>query len=185
FRGSALDESVVRELGESDSVQKTLSVPADNGAPVQSEVVCNRYAEGDKKVIQFNIRDVSARKQSEDRYLREDEQMRQAQKMDAVGRLAGGVAHNFNNLLTAILGYCDLVEQDLEDGNEREAHGLVEQIRAAGERAAMLTRQLLAFGRKQIVQPVILNLNEVVTDLHQLLAGTVTRPHQPPVDSAH
>ncbi|MBI5439940.1 MAG: MEDS domain-containing protein [Deltaproteobacteria bacterium] len=98
-------------------------------------------------------------------------QFRQAQKMEAVGRLAGGVAHDFNNLLTAILGYCELVLLRLEpeDPVRRE----VDEIRRAAERAAALTHQLLAFSRSQVLQPVLVDLGEVVTEVHRMLERIV------------
>jgi PAS domain S-box-containing protein len=96
-----------------------------------------------------------------------EEQLVQAQKMEAVGRLAGGVAHDFNNLLTAILGYANLVLEDLEPGHRARAD--VEEMRRAGESAAALTQQLLAFSRKQILQPQVLDLNAVVTRADGLL----------------
>jgi two-component system, cell cycle sensor histidine kinase and response regulator CckA len=94
-------------------------------------------------------------------------QLRQAQKMELVGRLAGGVAHDFNNLLTAILGYSDTLLGKLsgQDFLLRD----VEEIKAAGERAASLTSQLLAFSRKQPVQPVVLDLNTVVQSIKKML----------------
>jgi hypothetical protein len=96
-----------------------------------------------------------------------EEQFRQAQKMEAVGRLAAGVAHDFNNLLTAILGTTDLMIEDLPaDHPDRE--GLLD-IRGAAERAAVLTRQLLTFSRQQVVAPRVLRLNDLVTDLVKLL----------------
>jgi two-component system cell cycle sensor histidine kinase/response regulator CckA len=94
-------------------------------------------------------------------------QLRQAQKMEAIGLLAGGVAHDFNNLLTTILGYSHLLLQSLGPGSELAAE--VEEIRKAGERAAELTSQLLAFSRKQILQPVILDVNSVVRDTEKML----------------
>src|SRR5437899_614302 len=106
------------------------------------------------------IDDVTERKRLE-------EQFRQAQKMEAVGRLAAGVAHDFNNLLTAILGTTDLMIEDLPaDDPDRE--GLLD-IRGAAERAAVLTRQLLTFSRQQVVSPRMLRLNELITDLVKLL----------------
>jgi two-component system, cell cycle sensor histidine kinase and response regulator CckA len=94
-------------------------------------------------------------------------ELRQAHKMEAVGRLAGGVAHDFNNVLTAIFGYTDLLlEQFTEDDPRRDD---VMEIRRSAERAASLTRQLLAFSRKQMMQPRVLCLNEVIDSLHKLL----------------
>ncbi len=94
-------------------------------------------------------------------------QLRQSQKMEAVGRLAGGIAHDFNNLLTVINGYSDLILQDLSE--HHPLHRDIKQIRKAGERAAGLTRRLLAFSRQQILQPKVLNLNEIIGDLKEML----------------
>jgi PAS domain S-box-containing protein len=94
-------------------------------------------------------------------------QYQQAQKMEAVGRLAGGIAHDFNNLLTAILGYCELLMADL--GRDDPHRDDVVEIHKAGTSAAALTRQLLAFSRKQIIEPTLLDLNDVVSDLRPML----------------
>jgi PAS domain S-box-containing protein len=101
-----------------------------------------------------------------ERKLLEDE-LFQSQKMQAIGRLAGGVAHDFNNLLTAVLGYSELVLNRIDPGDR--LRGDIEQIKKAGERAASLTRQLLAFSRKQVLQPKFLDLNVVVVDMEQML----------------
>jgi PAS domain S-box-containing protein len=96
-----------------------------------------------------------------------EEQLRQAQKMEAVGKLAGGVAHDFNNLLTAIIGFATLAEEDVSpDSPVRDALG---QIRRSAEQAAILTRQLLAFGRRQILQPEVMGLNHVVSSVEPML----------------
>ncbi|MGE5645135.1 MAG: PAS domain S-box protein [Acidobacteriota bacterium] len=92
---------------------------------------------------------------------RVDEQLRQAQKMEAVGRLAGGIAHDFNNLLTIILAYGDMLLESLPDGPLRQG---IDSINEAGERAAKLTSQLLTFSRKQVVQPHVLDLNQLVAE---------------------
>ncbi|MCB9058379.1 MAG: PAS domain S-box protein [Calditrichae bacterium] len=109
--------------------------------------------------VQGILRDITERKSLE-------EQLRQAQKMEAIGRLAGGVAHDFNNLLTIINGYSDLltlteIPEPMKDP--------IEQIRVAGQRATRLTSQLLAFSRKQVIQPKVLNLNDLVPEHLKML----------------
>ncbi len=99
-------------------------------------------------------------------------QFQQAQKMEAVGRLAGGVAHDFNNLLTAILGYCELLLDDLRPEDPIRAE--ISEIHKAGSRAAELTRQLLAFSRKQIIEPTTLDLNQVVRGLQSMLQRIIS-----------
>ena len=96
-----------------------------------------------------------------------EEQFRQAQKLESIGRLAGGVAHDFNNLLTVINGYADLVLSSLAQDDPLHEH--LEQIRQAGEKAAGLTQQLLAFSRKQVLQAVALDLNAIVRDSGKML----------------
>ena len=98
--------------------------------------------------------------------LKLDEQLRHSQKMDAIGQLARGVAHDFNNLLTAINGYSSLALQRANPDSRTKTY--LEEIRKAGERAANLTRQLLAFGRKQMLKPVALNLNNLVFDMDKM-----------------
>jgi len=94
-------------------------------------------------------------------------QLRQAQKMEAIGRLAGGVAHDFNNLLTAIFGYVDLLREDLPEGSS--ARQDAEEIRKAAERAATLTRQLLAFSRQQVLEAVVVNVNDLVEEFDKMM----------------
>jgi two-component system cell cycle sensor histidine kinase/response regulator CckA len=100
-----------------------------------------------------------------------EEQFQQAQKMEAIGRLASGVAHDFNNLLTAILGYSELLLADLDPRDPRQAD--ITEIQKAGESAARLTRQLLALSRKQVIEPTLLDLNAVVTDMRAMLGRLI------------
>jgi PAS domain S-box-containing protein len=100
-----------------------------------------------------------------------EEEVRHANKMEAVGRLAGGIAHDFNNILTAVSGFSDLALDAL--ASHHPAWGMVDEVRKAGQRAAGLTRQLLAFSRRQVLQPRILDLNALVIDLDRLLRRVI------------
>ena len=104
--------------------------------------------------------DISERRQLERQFL-------QAQKMEAVGQLAGGVAHDFNNLLAIVIGYTDLLLDELEPNSPLVRH--VKEIRKAGDRAVTLTRQLMAFSRKQVMEPKVLDVNQIVADTDRML----------------
>lgn len=104
-------------------------------------------------------------------YKRTEQRLREAQKMEAIGRLVGGVAHDFNNLLTGIMLYCDLLVSGLENGNRLRHYA--EEVRMAGEQGAALVQQLLAIGRKQLAEPRVLSLNEVVTGTSNLLSRLI------------
>src|SRR5260370_22619514 len=123
--------------------------------------------ETDGTVIHGTVVDIPARKRAEEALHRTEEQYRQAQKMEAVGRLAGGVAHDFNNLLTVIHGYSEMLLAGLPAIDPRHLHA--QEIRKAAERAADLTRQLLAFSRKAVIAPRVLNLNVLVRDMEGML----------------
>jgi len=114
------------------------------------------------------LEDITPRKQAEEERLRLESQLRQAQKMEAVGQLAGGVAHDFNNLLTAIRGYSEFALNRLGDGHDVLRKD-IEEIAKSADRASSLTRQLLAFSRKQLLQPRILQLNDVVSEVDKML----------------
>jgi PAS domain S-box-containing protein len=126
---------------------------------VRDEQVLIREAAAPPEVV-GSWSDVTERKRLE-------AQLFQSQKMESVGRLAGGVAHDFNNLLGVITGYGDLLQRDI--GPRHPAFARVAEIRKAADRAAALTRQLLAFSRKQVLEPKVLDLNAVVSDIEKML----------------
>ncbi|HXM78647.1 MAG TPA: ATP-binding protein, partial [Thermoanaerobaculia bacterium] len=150
-----------RSPGASTAPVYTMDVLAREGRRVLLEVSARDLVEGGRPVgIQGIARDITERMSLE-------AQLRQSQKMEAIGTLAGGVAHDFNNLLTTILGYSDLVlDQIARDSPLRED---VQEIRKSAERAASLTRQLLAFSRRQLIEPAIVDLNAIVGDMDKML----------------
>ncbi|HET8712080.1 MAG TPA: PAS domain S-box protein, partial [Gemmatimonadales bacterium] len=127
---------------------------------VQLSVRASRRPDGQVEFYETFVRDITAQRQLET-------QLAQAQKMEAIGRLAGGVAHDFNNLLTVILSYSDLVLEDLP-ANAAQRDDIA-QIRKAAEGASALTRQLLAFSRQQVLQPKVLDINDAVSGIEKLL----------------
>ena len=132
----------------------------NNGAPI-------RNTNGDTIGVILIFRDITQRRQAEIALRRSEEQLRQSQKIEAIGQLAGGVAHDFNNYLTAIMGYGSLLRGDLKDGHPTRRNA--EEIMKAATGAASLTRQLLAFSRKQVLQSKVLDLNAVTTSLVPML----------------
>ena len=146
-----------------------------DGAVIEVEVNAAPFTfEGCEGAVVF-FRDISERKQAERERTQLEEQFRQAQKMESIGRLAGGVSHDFNNLLTVINGYTDLMSRALKDGDPLKEW--VTEIGKAGEKASALTRQLLAFSRKQILVPKPLDLGSLVAEnrdmLHRLLGEDI------------
>jgi two-component system, cell cycle sensor histidine kinase and response regulator CckA len=128
--------------------------------PALIDATAVRNADGQIVYYAVNVQDLTERRRAE-------EQVRQAQKMEAVGRLAGGVAHDFNNMMMIIMGFSDFLLTTLERGDPRWADA--EEIRKAAERAMHLTRQLLGFGRQQLVARHVLSLNEIVSGMERML----------------
>jgi len=159
-----LDAATAATLARGEWVGE-LHQRSKSGAPI---TVDGRWAlvrddDGAPKAILAVNTDLTDRK----KLLRTEEQLRQAQKMEAIGRLAGGVAHDFNNLLSVILSYAELILDDLQPSDPLCAD--LDEVKRAGLRATELTRQLLAFSRKQILQPVVLDLNQVVAGVEKML----------------
>jgi len=123
--------------------------------------------QGDTLIHQGILRDITERKRAEEEKAKLQDQLAQAQKMESVGRLAGGVAHDFNNMLSVILGHAELAMQGLEPSDP--LYDDLREIAAAGKRSADLTRQLLAFARKQTIAPKVLDLNDTVVGMLKML----------------
>jgi PAS domain S-box-containing protein len=135
--------------------------------PIDDSAAPIRNAAGANLGVILVFRDVSERKKAEAALHEGEDQLRQFQKMEALGQLTGGVAHDINNMLVPILGYSDLQVHSLEPGNPLRTSA--EEIKKASERVAALIRQLMAFSRKQVLQPEVLDLNAVVTNLKSML----------------
>lgn len=133
--------------------------------------VAIRDSQGNIVGAMETLEDVTERKRAEAERARLEAQLRQAQKMEAVGQLAGGIAHDFNNLLQVILGSVDIVREGL--GRETATGKMLDEVHMAAERAADLTRQLLAFGRRQIIQPVNLDLNELIQGVLNMIRRVI------------
>jgi PAS domain S-box-containing protein len=163
FRNPADHERVVEQSRNTEYL-KDIEVEWKHrtGSPItvrfSSHIVKNQAAEIDH--FDLMVQDITKQRNLED-------QLRQAQKMEAIGRLAGGVAHDFNNLLGVIIGYSELALDRIETASP--VRGQVEQIRRAGERASALTRQLLAFSRQQVLDTKTLNVNAIISDMAQML----------------
>jgi PAS domain S-box-containing protein len=159
----------LRTAGDS-AIFETRHIRKD-GTTVPVEVSARRVTADNAVFRQCIIRDITERKEAEKEKARLEEQLQQSQRLKSIGRLAGGVAHDFNNLLTVINGYSSMVMETLP------AHDPlcepVQEIFDAGERAANLTRQLLAFSRKQVIAPKLLNLNALVSELVKMLRRLV------------
>jgi len=135
--------------------------------PVETVTSAIRTPEGSISGYVSMIRDITERRKAEQERASLQDQLRQAQKIEAIGRLAGGIAHDFNNLLTVIKGTCQVSLLDL---HERDPlYGNLKEIERSADRAADLTRQLLAFGRKQIMEMQVLDLNDIVRGLDSML----------------
>lgn len=147
--------------------------------PASQVIIAHYGVDGRPEYYSTVVRDMRERRRAE-------EELRQAQKMEALGRLAGGLAHDFNNLLTVVLGECDLILDELP--SDHALRTSIEQIRQSGARAAALTSQLLAFSRRQVLQPELIDLNDVISGTEGILrrligediALTIVRAHDLP-----
>jgi two-component system, cell cycle sensor histidine kinase and response regulator CckA len=170
-----------------DEAMKTFEQAVENGSDFECEFrVCHpngavRWlfvrgkgvddADGKPKRLSGVALDVTGRREADEERARLEHQLRQAQKMEAIGQLAGGIAHDFNNLLLALRGYGELALR--ATGRGEDASEEVAEMLAAADRATTLTRQLLAFSRRQMLQPRVVDLNQIVSEMQKLLVGMI------------
>jgi PAS domain S-box-containing protein len=162
---AALPATVDNDLAFGRTIEVTAVRKDGTEFPSEFSLAALRGSQG--TTLTAIVRDVTERKQAQDALQQRDEQLRQSQKMEAIGRLAGGVAHDFNNLLMAIRGYSELLMLGLEHNPEQKADA--EEILKASDRAAGLTRQLLAFSRRQVITQEALALGSVVEGMNNML----------------
>ncbi|MCP4205118.1 MAG: PAS domain S-box protein [bacterium] len=158
---------LVRRLMEEGSVHAVelhLKAQDDRPLTVLASINTVRDAKGDATAFRGILHDITATKQLE-------RELRQSQKMEAIGRLAGGVAHDFNNLLTAVIGYADLISMTLPASSSLTRHA--EEIKAVSKRGAALTNQLLSFSRRRALAPTIVSVNQSVADMNELLSRLI------------
>ena len=153
----------IRRMGDG----RGLLARREDGTDFPVEVSLGGFAYHEQRAALCVIRDISARRALEESLRRTEHQLRQSQKMEAIGNLAGGVAHDFNNMLSVILSYSNMLAEDMTPSDPRRAD--LEQIEGAGMRAVELTRQLLAFSRQQILQPKVVHLNDIVVGMERMV----------------
>jgi two-component system cell cycle sensor histidine kinase/response regulator CckA len=169
--GRVREQSRLRREGQSGTYELEISRPDGTKRRVQVSATPHRGEDGEFLGTLGTIHDVTETRTMESALRRSEERLAQAQKMEAVGRLAGGIAHDFNNLLTVISGYARMIEEGLAEDAPMKAD--IRQVTRAAGRAADLTARLLAFSRKQVLQPKVIDLNETVRGLQEMLRRVI------------
>ncbi len=167
LRAEYIEAPRARVLGAGDEI---VGLRKD-GEEIPLEIGLNSTSAGGERVVLAIINDISARKETETKLQSYTEQLLQSQKFEAVGQLAGGVAHDFNNLMGVVIGFADLTLQSMDESHE--AYQDLSEIRKAGARAATLTQQLLAFSRKQVMQPRVVNLRDLLSEQLRMLKRVI------------
>jgi PAS domain S-box-containing protein len=168
FKDIAASKAAFLELQNKGYIRyEDLPLETADGRTIAVEFVSNRYQAGADTIFQCNIRDITARHLAEQERENLQAQLLQAQKMESVGRLAGGVAHDFNNMLGVIIGYAQMALDQVDPS--LPLHHDLNEILAAAQRSTDLTRQLLAFARRQTISPKVLDLNDTIGSMIKML----------------
>ena len=167
FRGSGLNAASLKELHENEAVQKSITARVPGGGMVDLEILGNVYQEGEHRAVQLNIRDVTDRRKMEESARRGSDVAQPPQRLEAIGRLAGSVAEDFDKLLRTVSGYTETLKQRAGDGGPKAADAV--EIGRTLERAGMLARQLMVMGGRRELRPETLNLNEVLADVEPIV----------------
>jgi len=171
-RASYATDPRMRRMGEG----LQLSARRRDGSEFPAEISLASIETDEGLLVAATVNDISPRLEQEAEHRRLENELQRSQRLDSLGQLAGGVAHDFNNVLAIISTHASLLEEDLEEVASPALDGAREaiaQVLAASERGARLTKQLLAFGRREIVRPEVFDLNDVVRDVQRMLTGTL------------
>ncbi len=171
FQELTRERGRARLAGEDVPASYEVTLRRKDGSDLEGEILARRIMGPGGPAIQVWVRDVTERRRAVANLARLEDEFRQAQKMEAIGRLAGGIAHDFNNILTVISGTAELVLMDTFKGDELMRQ--VEEIKRAASRAADLTRGLLSFSRRQTIEPRVLDLNEVLQGTAKMLRRVI------------
>jgi hypothetical protein len=152
-----------------------LAARRKDGSEFPAEISLSSIVTDEGRLVAATVADISQRLTSEAERARLENELQRSQRLESLGQLAGGVAHDFNNVLAIILTHASLVEEDMRAGGAglAEAQRALEQVQQAAERGARLTRQLLAFGRREVVRPQVFDVNHIIDDVERMLTGTL------------
>ncbi len=167
FRGTEIDAGSLAKLHESEAIQVSIATRIPGAGRADLEIIGNVYPEGERRAIQLNIRDVTERRRTEENARRATGQPKAPHRMEAIGRLAGGVAGDFDRLLNVVSSQAETLQAKLGADDPISAHAA--ELSQALERAGTLARQLMALGGGREPRPEILNLNEVVSEMEQIV----------------